>query len=250
MNDVRDALRTALASGKTVQVFFRDDDIDEDEATLRRLLQLFAARNIPLVLGVIPARLTTDCIALLQSFSATIELVQHGWQHVNHETSDRKCEFGPSRSFAEQLDDLSRGQSRMNEAFGAHWFPAFIPPWNRCTEVTEQALRQLGFQVLSKLREPHTTTHLPEISVTLDLFRWKDGAQLKPAAELWRSLAQQIQSGHPLGIMLHHKVMADEAFAFVEQLLEVLQPSPNVQFRRLQTMVTPSLTVGLPPRSE
>ena len=238
MNDALNELHAALASGKTVDVFFRDDDVDEDEATLRRLLKLFAARQVPLVLGVIPARLSTACIALLQPFSASVELVQHGWQHVNHETTDRKCEFGASRSWAEQRDDLSRGQARMNEAFGKQWFPAFIPPWNRCTEVTEQALRQLGFQVLSKLHESEAKAiaTLPELSVTLDLFRWKAGAQLKPVAELWQAITQQIQQGRPLGIMLHHKVMAEDAFAFLEQLLDELQQAANVRFHRLQDL--------------
>lgn len=236
MNDTMNELHTALASKKTVDVFFRDDDVDEDEATLQQLLAVFAERKLPLVLGVIPARLTTDCIALLQPFSASVELVQHGWQHVNHEATGRKCEFGASRSFAQQLDDLVRGQARMNEAFGEQWFPAFIPPWNRCTAVTERALQQLGFQVISKLREDEAATLLPEISVTLDLFRWKAGAQLKPAAELWQAIAQQIQPGRPLGIMLHHKVMAEDAFAFLEQLLNELQQAANVRFHRLQTL--------------
>src|SRR5437870_1726030 len=144
MENVFIALRAVLerqqAAGKTVEVFFRDDDVDEDEASLRRLLNLFVARNIPIVLGVIPAHLTTAGIELLNQCLASVELVQHGWQHVNHERTGRKCEFGVSRSFAEQRNDLSRGWARMDEAFGKHWFPAFIPPWNRCTETTLQAL--------------------------------------------------------------------------------------------------------------
>ncbi len=242
MNDAINRLREALiqrqAGGEIVEVFFRDDDIDEDEATLRRLLQLFATRNAPVVLGVIPARLTTAGIALLRQFASTVELVQHGWQHVNHETTGRKCEFGASRSFDEQYDDLSRGQARMTEAFGQHWFPAFIPPWNRCTQVTEQALQQLGFRVVSKLRETDENPDgmLPEISVTLDLYRWKDGAQLKPTEELWQAIVQQVQQGAVIGIMLHHKVMTDDAFLFLEQMLDELKQAANVRFHCLQTL--------------
>ncbi len=240
MDDARYELHATLAqqqaAGKTVDVFFRDDDVDEDEASLRRLLHLFAASDVPLILGVIPARLTTAGIELLQQYSASVELVQHGWQHINHETTGRKCEFGRSRSFAEQFDDLSRGQKRMNEAFGAQWFPAFIPPWNRCTDVTEQALQQLGFRVLSKLHEKDSLASLPQISVTLDLFHWKGGAQLKPTTELWQAIAQQVQQDMALGIMLHHKVMADDAFAFLAQLLAALKQFSNVRFHRLQDL--------------
>lgn len=241
MNEAMDELRMTLtqqqAAGKTVEVFFRDDDVDEDEASLQRFLLLFAARNIPVVLGVIPARLTTAGIELLRQFSTSVELVQHGWQHINHEPTGRKCEFGASRSLAEQLDDLSRGQARMNEAFGEQWFPAFIPPWNRCTAVTQQALSQLGFRVLSKLREKESPPAAwPEISVTLDLFHWKDGARLKPAADIRRELAQQIQQGEVIGIMSHHKVMTEDALVFLEQLLDELKQYSNVRFHRLQNL--------------
>jgi peptidoglycan/xylan/chitin deacetylase (PgdA/CDA1 family) len=236
IRELRATLEQQQAAGKTVAVFFRDDDVDEDEASLRRLLSLFAAKNVPVILGVIPARLTTAGIALLQQFSASAELVQHGWQHVNHETTGRKCEFGASRSFEEQLTDLARGQARMNEAFGAHWFPA----WNRCTDETYQALAQLDFQVLSKLREsnaPLTGFPFQEISVTLDLYRWKDGAQLKPIDELVPDLAQQMRQDTPIGIMLHHKVMSDDAFTFLAALLEEFSRYTSVRFHRFQSLL-------------
>ena len=231
--------RQRLATSLSVNVFFRDDDVDEDEATLRRLLDIFAQRNVPVILGVIPATLTEAGIQLLAQFSASIEIVQHGWQHVNHELSGRKCEFGNSRSFAEQLDDIARGQARMNEAFDDNWFPAFIPPWNRCTAQTYQALGQLGFRVLSQLRSdaaPITGFSFQEISVTLDLYRWKGGATLKPQEEILQTLAQQFAQPQPIGIMLHHKIMNDEAFFFLEQLLDELRQAAAIRFHTFESL--------------
>ncbi len=233
-------LRQTLAASPPVNVFFRDDDVDEDEPTLRRLLDLFAQKNVPVILGVIPATLTEAGSKLLAQSSAPIEIVQHGWQHVNHELTGRKCEFGNSRSFAEQLEDIARGQARMNEAFGKHWFPAFIPPWNRCTAQTHQALDQLGFRALSQLRTdapPITGFSFQEISVTLDLYRWKDGATLKPQEELLQAISQQFMQSQPIGIMLHHKVMSDEAFLFLEQLLDELRQSSAVRFHRFGSLL-------------
>ncbi len=226
-------LQQQLVTSKPVNVFFRDDDVDEDEPTLRRLLALFAQKNVPVSLGVIPAKLTTEGINLLTEFATSIEIVQHGWQHINHELTGRKCEFGSSRSFDEQLADIARGQARMHEAFGEHWFPAFIPPWNRCTAHTHQALAQLGFRVLSQLcgdASPLTGFSWREISVTLDLYRWKDGATLKPSAELLQAISQQLLQAQPIGVMLHHKVMNDEAFLFLEQLLNELRQASLVRF--------------------
>jgi peptidoglycan/xylan/chitin deacetylase (PgdA/CDA1 family) len=233
-------LEQQLTTNKPVNVFFRDDDVDEDEPTLRRLLDLFAKKNVPVILGVIPAKLTDECVHLLSQFTAAIEIVQHGWQHVNHELTGRKCEFGSSRSFDEQLADIAQGQARMYEAFGRQWFPAFVPPWNRCTSDTYQVLEQLGFRVLSQLHTeapPLDGFSFREISVTLDLYRWKDGATLKPQAELLQSIAQQLSQPLPIGIMLHHKVMNDEAFLFLDQLLTVLQQSSSVRFHKFESLL-------------
>jgi len=233
-------LQQQLTASKPVEVFFRDDDVDEDEPTLRRLLDLFAGKNVPVILGVIPAKLTDEAVSLLAKFSDSIEIVQHGWQHANHELTGRKCEFGHSRSFNEQFKDIARGQAQMHEAFGHDWFPAFIPPWNRCTAQTHQVLDQLGFRVLSQLHSvtsPLTGFSFQEMSVTLDLFRWKDGATLKPQEELLQAIVQQLSPSQPIGIMLHHKVMNDEAFLFVEQLLDALRQSPNVRFHTFESLL-------------
>jgi peptidoglycan/xylan/chitin deacetylase (PgdA/CDA1 family) len=228
-----------LAKEKRVDVFFRDDDVDEDEETLHRLLTIFADRKIPLIAGVIPKLLTEDCVRLLSEYSEFTECVQHGWQHKNYEMLERKCEFGISRNFAEQLSDLTTGQKIMNEAFGENWFPAFIPPWNRCMETTHRALDELGFRVLSKLRgsqPPVTGFQFREISVTLDIFRWQNGATLKSSEEIYAELAKQISQGVPIGIMLHHKVMTDEAFLFIEGLLDELKQSPAVSFHSFKSL--------------
>src|SRR5215813_11805038 len=126
MNSSLARLKSALARPRRqaapLRLFFRDDDVDEDEATLRRLLRLFLERNAPVNLGVIPGRLTAACAELLArslaAAPALLELNQHGWRHDNHEREGRKYEFGASRTYAEQLADVAQGQARMTEAFG------------------------------------------------------------------------------------------------------------------------------------
>jgi predicted deacetylase len=111
-----------------------------------------------------------------------IELNQHGWRHTNHEPEGRKCEFGASRSFEEQLADIARGREVLEHAFGKAFSPVFTPPWNRCTQDTYRALDQLGFRALSQLqgKQPVAGYNFRELSVRLDLFRWKGGAVMKP----------------------------------------------------------------------
>ncbi|MCG3163166.1 MAG: hypothetical protein JMDDDDMK_04549 [Acidobacteria bacterium] len=247
MNSPFDQLKAALArrqqQSDPLNLFFRDDDVDEDEATLRRLLEIFLRREAPINLGVIPGRLTAAGGELLaQSVSAApalIELNQHGWLHLNHEREGRKCEFGPGRTYAEQLADIARGQERMTEAFGSDWFPVFIPPWNRCVADTHRALDQLGFRAFSAKRGSSVVTgyRFKEISITLDLFNWLDGASLKSAEEIVDELSAQLARQQTIGVMLHHKVMDEQAFTFLDAVLDAFASSPDVRFHTFQSLL-------------
>ena len=246
MNEVLAPLRFALdllrERKQMVNVFFRNDDVDEDEARLRRLLDLFEQSATPVNLEIIPGRLTESCVQLLRQRNhaqpALFELNQHGWEHVNHEAQGRKCEFGVSRRFDQQLDDISRGKEILERAFGDAFSPVFTPPWNRCTDVTHRALDQLGFYILSKLNnEPPVTGHgFREISVTLDLFRWKAGALMKAPQEFGAELSSQLLELNTVGVMLHHKVMDETAFELMRLVVSELRRSEAVQvlgFQRL-----------------
>lgn len=228
---------------RTVNVFFRNDDVDEDEARLRTLLHLFEESSTPVNLEIIPARLTEPGIELLRQRAyaqpALFELNQHGWQHVNHESQGRKCEFGISRSFDDQLADISRGKEVLEQAFGEAFSPVFTPPWNRCTDATHRALDQLGFQALSKLNnEPPVTGYgFREISVTLDLFRWKGGAAMKTPAEFVAELNSQLPALNTVGVMLHHKVMDDTAFELMRLVVSELRRSEAVQIHSFQSLL-------------
>ncbi len=228
---------------RTVNVFFRNDDVDEDEACLRTLLHLFEESSTPVNLEIIPARLTEPGIELLRQRAyaqpALFELNQHGWQHVNHESQGRKCEFGISRSFDEQLADISRGKEVLEQAFGEVFSPVFTPPWNRCTDVTHRVLDQLGFQALSKLNsEPPVTGHrFREISVTLDLFRWKSGATMKAPQEFVVELTSQLLALDTVGVMLHHKVMDEAAFELVRLIVNELRRSDAIRIHNFQNLL-------------
>ena len=243
LNSLRAALEALASQQKTVKVFFRDDDVDEEEAALRKLLTLFAELEAPINLEIIPAQLTTEAIRLLREAQGRhpkgIELNQHGWQHVNHEPAGRKCEFGASRSFTEQLDDIAKGREVLEQAFGKAFSPVFTPPWNRCTEATYRALDQLGFLALSKLSggEPVAGYTFRELSVTLDLFRWKGGAMMKAPDEFIRELTGQLQDMDTVGIMLHHKVMDENAFALIGKLVEELDRSEAVCLHTFQSLL-------------
>jgi hypothetical protein len=248
MRKLETQLESAVAQrqqqGRPLQIFFRDDDVDEDEASLRELLGIFLHHEAPVNLAVIPGRLTSAAVELLDAHCRRhpllLELSQHGWQHINHEPEGRKCEFGPHRAFNEQFADIASGQARMNETFGPRWFPVFVPPWNRCTAETGRALDQLGFRVLSRDRSqpPLASNGFCELPITLDLFRWRDGAMLRPMDELAQDLIQQIGHEDRIGVMLHHKVMDAAAFALLKILLTVMRRSEIICLHTFQSLLT------------
>jgi hypothetical protein len=63
--------------------------------------------------------------------------------------------------------------------------------------------------VLSKDREkePVQGHRFQEISTTLDLYRWKGGATLKPPDVIVKTLISQLWELDTIGILLHHKIM-------------------------------------------
>jgi predicted glycosyltransferase len=241
--ELKECLELIQAEGKEVRIFFRDDDIDEDEESLIRLLDLFLAHGVPLNLAVIPDLLTEATVKRLHRrelwIPESLGLIQHGWKHLNHEHEGRKCEFGISRSLADKFNDIARGKSRLEEAFGPRFYPAFTPPWNRCTQDTFGVLDELGFVVFSKDQghAPIQDHNFREISTTLDLYRWKDGATLKPADEIVSALISQMRELDTIGILLHHKVMDDKALTFLDQLLNELRRCPQIHFHTFKTLM-------------
>lgn len=241
--ELRQALEQLRTAQQTVDIFFRDDDVDEDEAMLWQLLNTFLSRGVTINLEVIPGKLKTATVRLLQqqqqAHPTLIELNQHGWMHTNHEVEGRKCEFGASRNFAEHLNDIARGKAVLDDAFGQHWHPVFTPPWNRCTADTLHALDQLGFRVFSKDRGKEVTRgyRFTEISTTIDLYRWQPRAAMKTPSEIERELVAQLQRGDLIGILLHHKVMDVVAFSVLASLLDELRRFPVVRFHTFQSLL-------------
>ena len=216
-----------------LSIFFRDDDADRDLPQLRRLLDLFRGARVPLNLAVIPGTLDASCARLLRAQGDWLEVHQHGWLHTNHEATGRKCEFGVSRSYLQQRAYIAAGQQRMNDLLGASWQPIFTPPWNRCTAETHRALRDLGFAAVSQsVGGVLPGTILPQLPISVDIFTWKQSRRLKSCTQVIAEIAQA-PVGVPIGILLHHKVMEEAAFAATREVLACLQSLESAVFHTM-----------------
>jgi predicted deacetylase len=224
LNPLREALG---AASQPVTFFFRDDDAGWSNEHLYRLLDLFVAHATPIDLAVIPQACTADLAAHLLARKERnpkwLGFHQHGFGHINHETTGRKCEFGPSRSRVEQFDDLAQGQARLRALLGEALDPIFTPPWNRCSQATVQALAVLGFRVLSRDISASRLDmgDLRESRVVLDWCKRREG-EVSHAREVYGRVGRAAASGRPVGIMLHHAVMEERDLSRLENLLSLL----------------------------
>jgi hypothetical protein len=229
LQPIKDVLENAK---KPVRLFFRDDDAGWSTDRLLALLDMFAKAEIPIDLAVIPealdAKLTDELLLRNQQSTNMLGLHQHGYTHSNNEQEGRKCEFGGSRTKAQQLDDIGRGQKILQAQLGKTLDPFFTPPWNRCTQETVECLEELDFKLLSRdiTAKQFTSTKVKQIPVHVDWSKFIKTSSLLP--ELGWAIASHLESSNPTGIMLHHADMDEEQLIPLAELLSVFK-NYNVQ---------------------
>ena len=216
-----------------IDFFFRDDDVGWANDELRALLACFRRHSVPLDLAAIPTALTAEFAdeirAAHNEAPALVGIHQHGFSHTNHELLGRKCEFGVSRAHEDQYRDIQLGRTKLEAMLGSVLDPMFTPPWNRCTEITGECLRGLGFSVLSRdaIAPSLNVSGLKELPISIDWFKKKNGERLsfQTLATLITSSVNQQQQ---VGIMLHHELMNAYERERLDDLLALLSTHRQV----------------------
>lgn len=247
MNTWLDELRQTLDSvSRPVDVFFRDDDAGWDGDRLLKLLDLFARHSMPIDVAAIPTALTSGMASVLrarvEAAPDRVAVHQHGYAHLNHEAEGRKCEFGETRVRSCQQHDIESGKRRLADMFGTRLSPIFTPPWNRCTAVTGECLRETGFRVLSRdaTATPLDIDGLLELPVTIDWFARRKNVRLG-LDELGAKLAAAVRTTAPVGVMFHHAPMDTSERERAGELLALFASHPRVQCRLMHTIAAESL---------
>jgi predicted glycosyltransferase len=228
-------------------LFFRNDDCGWSDDRLLLLLDIFADFGISLDLAAIPAALNSAFAQKLSRRMAAhperLRIHQHGYAHLNHEPTGKKCEFGPARDYISQRNDIENGQRSLAELLGTAPDPIFTPPWNRCTALTAQCLAELGFQVLSRDSHaaPLVCPGVCELPIAVDWFAHRKQVRLD-RMEWGRCLAAKLKSEASVGIMLHHAVMDAEEMQALAPLLSVLAHHPNATCRTMQALAVGQTT--------
>ena len=228
--------------GRVATLWWRDDDATRPGAPLERLLALASDHSVPLALAVIPALLDPALGPRVRDHGK-VAVLQHGFAHRDHSAAGEKSvELGARRPRDEVRDELRRGFARLASAFGEDVLPVLVPPWNRIAAHWLPELPPLGLRGLSTFTPrpaPEPVPGLRQVNCHVDLIDWRGGRGGREHGLLAREVAGNLRArreggadaGEPTGLLTHHLVHDDSAWAFVETFLGRVAGHPAARWQ-------------------
>lgn len=228
-------------SGREVELWWRDDDACRHTPALGRLLGMAAAARIPLALAVVPDGADAGWLG---SFSAEVEVLQHGVDHRNRAApNEKKTEFALGESPRAAVERLAGGRAKLAALAEGCFLPVLAPPWNRLPAQLTAYLRRAGFRGLTTYGVRSTAEPAPglrQVNTHVDLIAWRQGrgfvgeqAALHQAAEhLAARRAGRADPSEPTGWLTHHACHDEAAWTFLARLFERTHRATGVRWRR------------------
>ena len=231
MSNVFDVLARELDAwgemNRRATFWWRDDDAESDSPQLRRLLVIAREHGVPIAIAAIPAGADRTLAAAIAD-CAPARVVQHGYAHANHSPpGERSAELGAHRSVRECIAQLDRGREKLRTLFADRFVPVLVPPWNRIADDVVHALPEAELRGLSCFGAREMAERAPGVvqaNTHVDLIAWRrDRRFIGVAAAVERLVAhlrarreETADAAEPTGILTHHRVFDDDAFAFLE----------------------------------
>ncbi|HQU66708.1 MAG TPA: polysaccharide deacetylase family protein [Albidovulum sp.] len=235
------ALDRRAAAGRPARLWWRDDDAVEPTAALDRMLGLARDWQVPLALAVIPEPTGTPLAERLQGEGLATVTV-HGWAHKNHAPAgEKKAELGAHRPAPVVLGELARGLETLRGLHGSRPAPVLVPPWNRIAPEVVAGLPALGFRALSVFGPPKPAP-LAVINTHVDLIDWHGTRGGRPVEALYADFARELDrpGDEPIGILGHHLVHDEQAWAFLADLFALTRDHPGCRWVGLGDLLPPA----------
>lgn len=237
LRPLRRELDRLSGAGRSVDLWWRDDDAVRDTPALGRLLRLSLAARAPLALAVIPAPIEPSLVRRLAE-RPDVSILVHGHRHADHAPSGEKpAEFGPHRPLGDLVRDAGEGLRTTLAAFGAATLPVLVPPWNRAAPGLLPALPRLGYRAVSTFGRPGRSLAAPgliRIDTHLDPVDWRGSRSLRAPEQLaaaFRAAADGPDG--PVGLLTHHLAFDEALWGFCEEWLGLVSSHPAVRLRSL-----------------
>lgn len=227
--------------GLRPRFWLRDDDATAPDPRLDRLIDLVRRFDVPLLLAVIPAFAGAPLARRLAGEPLVTPCV-HGFAHENHMAEgEKKVELG-GRAVVQVLSELREGRRRLAELVPDRLSDILVPPWNRVAPDVAARLHECGFSAVSTASWHRTGTSLPELNTQVDIMDWTGGRighRLDAVAgELRRRLEQaRARGGAPIGILSHHLVHDETAWATLEGVIGYLKVERGLDFAAAESLI-------------
>ena len=229
--------------GRRAGLWWRDDDAAEDSPALRQLLDLAGGDTPPVVIAVVPARLS-DATAERISAGAgqSCWVAQHGYAHANHaRDNEKKIELGGIHPAALCESQLRTGLALLSSRFRAQFLPMLVPPWNRIAAALIPRLPALGYTAISTYgaREAaQAETGLNQINCHVDILNWRQSAVFVGEAEALRLACEHLSARRhgtadatePTGLLSHHLCHDKTAWRFLAEFFARTIDHPGAQW--------------------
>ena len=124
------------------------DDVPIGNSIALRVARHILQSSIPIMVNVIPALATKEALQpwlnLKHAWPQLVGIGQHGYRHYDHSENGSAYEFGPSRSYAEQLSDIVSGREILEQILEQP-LRVFCPPFASYDFNTLCVLEKAGF---------------------------------------------------------------------------------------------------------
>lgn len=234
--------------GRRATMWIRDDDATRSSAPFRRLIALTAGQGVPIAVSVIPELLENSLSVMLDK-RLPIDVLVHGYAHVNHEPEgSKKSEFGPHRPLAQSIREICDSLNKLSISFPSKVVEGFVPPWNRIDEKVIDVLYDAGYRMLSTFT-PRSSQYarrgLKQVNCHVDIIDWRGtkkftGVSQTIAAVLGHLSQRRIgmcDPAEPTGILTHHLNHDEDCWSFLNDFVKKVSKHPGQEWIRLRSLM-------------
>jgi hypothetical protein len=237
------------AADREATFWWRDDDAEDADGPVRRMLDLSGETGAPVFIAVVPAR-ALDSISEPMIACPTAIPIQHGWAHQDHSPADvkGKWELGLHRPLDIVLDELSDGWNRMSDLFGERFEPMLGPPWNRIDPALHTHLPGIGFEILSTFAPrpaPQAAPGLKQVNGHCDIISWKRDRSFIGAGKTANRLAEHLQlrrtgtvQDEPTGLLTHVWINDETAWKAMRDVIDLVNSHSHARWLDWDSLAT------------